>query len=74
MAVCPVSPCFMDRHRCPICHANLRKVGQPQRLGAFEDQIIVCTACDWSGVDSKITEGAAVTQMEFDLWLTAPQP
>lgn len=55
---------------CPACGRRTQPHGRPQRLGAYLDQIIVCPACDWCGVESieappELTNEP--TQLEFDL-------
>jgi len=43
------------RSECPKCRKRLIKIGRPVwHPGGFIDQILICSKCDWSGVDTEI--------------------
>lgn len=55
---------------CPDCRKSVRKYDEPtlDSSGYFLDQIIVCSRCDWCGVDSR-----TLTRAEAEKWLAEPK-
>ena len=50
---------------CGACSKPVRKYGPPVRHGCFMDQIVICTKCEWSGVETWIVEDDEPTQLSF---------
>ena len=50
---------------CGECSKPCKKHGNPQRVGTFLDQIVVCTKCGWVGVETETVEQDTFIQLDM---------
>lgn len=50
---------------CGDCSKPCKKFGEPRRNGVFLDQIVICTRCNWSGVETEIVENEILVQLDL---------
>ena len=50
---------------CGDCSKPCKKFGEPRRNGVFLDQIVICTRCTWSGVETEIVENEILVQLDL---------
>ena len=48
---------------CGDCSKPCKKYGEPRRNGVFLDQVVMCTRCNWCGVESEVIEHEDFVQL-----------